>query len=270
MCQMEIDIQLLFISFMLILLPAILSRHYLMPAMVLFSFLTITLPVHYGLSVWIIVSAVISFSLFMLAAILSGKRHIFIIDKEIELKWWRIIARPFALLFIPIKIFIGHQFLLYLLGILSMIFIGIDLYRLFSGKHLSSLYKKKETKRFSSMTSFIVAIFILFLLFHDEVAYLCLVFILFGDMAGKFAGIRFSRIKIIQERTLEGSLGFLTGCFYAGFIVCSILNIEFNYLLIGAVFATLAELFSFNLDDNFTVGILTGGCLEALIYFQVI
>jgi dolichol kinase len=41
-------------------------------------------------------------------------------------------------------------------------------------------------------------------------------------------------------------------------------------LLIGAVFATLAELFSINLDDNFTVGILTGGCLDALIYFQVI
>jgi glycerol-3-phosphate acyltransferase PlsY len=135
---------------------------------------------------------------------------------------------------------------------------------------MKSLFKKKESKRFSSMSSFLVAVSILFLLFHTQVAYLCLIFILFGDMAGKFAGIRFGRTKIIQDRTLEGSLGFLTGCLYAGFILCSVLHIEFACLLVGAVFATLSELLSFSLDDNFTVGILTGGCLEALMYFQVI
>ncbi len=40
--------------------------------------------------------------------------------------------------------------------------------------------------------------------------------------------------------------------------------------LAGSVFATRAELFSFNMDNNFTVGILTGGCLAALKYFSVI
>jgi len=53
-------------------------------------------------------------------------------------------------------------------------------------------------------------------------------------------------------------------------VICSVFSIEFAYLLIGAVVAALAELFSFNLDDNFTVGILTGSCLEALLYFQFI
>jgi len=89
-------------------------------------------------------------------------------------------------------------------------------------------------------------------------------------MAGKLTGIRFGRTKIIQERTFEGLLGFLTGCYYAGFVIYFIFSIEFAYMLIGAVVADLAELFSFNLDDNFTVGILTGACLEALVYFQVI
>jgi dolichol kinase len=267
---MGTDIQFIIISFLLILLPAIAARNFLVPAMVLFSFLSIMLPLRYGLSAWVIATACISAALFILSACLSGKKRIFLTDRAIELKWWRIIARPFALLFIPINIYIGHQFLLYLLGILSVIFIVTDLFRLFTGKHLTALYKKKETRRFSSMTSFVAAVFILFLLFRDYVACLCLIFILFGDMAGKFAGIRFGRIKIIQERTFEGSLGFLTGSLYAGFIMCSVLNIGFAYLMIGAVFATLTELFSFDLDDNFTVGILTGVCLEALVYFHVL
>ncbi len=187
-----------------------------------------------------------------------------------ELKWWRIIARPFALLFIPIDIYFGHATLLYLLGGLSVIFIGTDLYRIFSKNPLTSLFKRKEAHRFSSMTSFLVSVFISFLLFHDQVAYLCLVFIIFGDLAGKMVGIRFGRRRIIFGRTLEGSLGFLGGSLVSGFILCIILHIEFSWLVIGAVFATLVELFSFYLDDNFTVQILTGGCLEALIYFEVI
>jgi dolichol kinase len=187
-----------------------------------------------------------------------------------ELKWWRIIARPFALLFIPIDIYFGHAILLYLIGGLCVIFIGIDLYRIFSKNPLTSLFKRKEAHRFSSMTSFLVSVFISFLLFHDQVAYLCLVFIIFGDLAAKMVGVRFGRRRLIYGRTLEGSLGFLGGSLVSGFILCAILHIEFSWLLIGAFVATLVELFSFYLDDNFTVQILTGGCLEALIYFEVI
>jgi len=164
----------------------------------------------------------------------------------------------------------GQKFLLYLLGGLSLFFIGADLYRLFSKRRMSRFFKKNEFQRFSSMTSFLVAIFIVFLLFPAPVAYLCLCFILFGDMGAKLTGLRFGRTTIIHDKTLEGSLGFLTGSLYTGFILCTVLNIEFSYLIIGAFVATVVELFSYHMDDNFTVGILTGGCLMALKYFQVI
>jgi dolichol kinase len=89
-------------------------------------------------------------------------------------------------------------------------------------------------------------------------------------MAAKMTGLRFGRIRIIQDKTLEGSLAFLAGCLYTGFILSTLLNIEFSYLIIGACVASVVELFSYHMDDNFTVGILTGGCLMALKYFQVI
>jgi len=267
---MEQDIQLILVSTLLILLPAVAARNLLVPAMVFFLFMLITLPLFFGINIWTVIVFFVLLALLALTIFLAKRKGVFTLESSVELKKWRIIARPFALLFIPINIYLGHTFLLYLLGILSIIFILTDLYRLLSRQELSLFFKKTEVQRFSSMTSFAVAIFIVFLIFHEEVAYLCLAFIIFGDMAAKLIGLKYGRTKIINTRTLEGSLGFLTGCIFAGYILLVIFDFRFSYLVIGALCATLSELFSFSMDDNFTVGILTGGCLAALQYFQVI
>jgi dolichol kinase len=107
-------------------------------------------------------------------------------------------------------------------------------------------------------------------LFPEKVAYLCLAFITFGDMASKFFGLKYGRNKLIHTRTLEGSLGFLTGCIFSGYILLVLFDIRFSWLIVGALCATLSELFSFRVDDNFTVSILSGSCLIALQYFNVI
>jgi dolichol kinase len=267
---MEQYIHFILVSILIIALPLVAARNLLVPAMTFFTFMLITLPLYFGISLWTLIADGVLFALLVLSFREAATKGIFVLDSSIELKKWRIIARPFALLFIPINISLGHRFLLYLLGILSMSFILIDLYRLIFRHHLSLLFKKTEIQRFSSMTSFVVAIFIVFLLFPEKVAYLCLVFIIFGDMASKFMGLKYGRNKLIHTRTLEGSLGFLTGCFFSGYILLAIFDISFSCLVAGALCATLSELFSFSLDDNFTVSILTGACLVALQYFQVI
>jgi dolichol kinase len=267
---MEQDIHLILVSTLIILLTLAAARNVLVPAMVFFIFMLITLPLYFGINIWTVIIFVVLLALQTLTICLAKRKRVFTLDGSVELKKWRIITRPFALLFIPINIFLGHTFLLYLLGILSVIFILTDLYRMFSRKELSIFFKKAEFQKFSSMTSFLVALFIVFLIFQEIVAYLCLVFIIFGDMAAKLIGLKYGRIKIIHSRTLEGSLGFFTGCILAGYILMLIFDFRFSYLVIGAFCATLAELFSFSMDDNFTVGILTGGCLAALQYFQVL
>ena len=258
------------VTALIIILPMIATRNVLVPAMIFLFFMLIALPLYFGINIRTGIVFALILILLALSARAAERKGIFTIDGHVELKKWRIVARPLALLFIPINIYLGHPFLLYLLGILSIIFILTDLYRLFSKKELSLFFKKAEFQRFSSMTSFLVAIFIVFLIFKEYVAYLCLVFIIFGDMAAKLIGLKYGRRVIIHNRTLEGSLGFLTGCIFAGYILMLIFGFSFTYLMIGALCATLAELFSFSMDDNFTVGILTGGCLAALQYFQVL
>ncbi len=267
---MEQDIHLILVSALLILLTVAAARNVLVPAMIFFIFMLITLPLYFGINIWILIALAVLVTLLALSVCMAKRNGVFTLESRVELKKWRIIARPFALLFIPINIYLGHSLLLYLLGILSIIFILTDLYRLFSRQKLSLFFKKTEVQRFSSMTSFVVAIFIVFLIFPEEMAYLCLAFIIFGDMAAKLIGLKYGRTKIINTRTLEGSLGFLTGCIFAGYILLVIFDFRFSYLVIGALSATLSELFSFSMDDNFTIGILTGGCLAALQYFQVI
>ena len=189
-----------------------------------------------------------------------------------ELKWWRILARPFALLFVPIDRLFGRTPLLFLLGGLALGFSALDLVRLFSRLQMRLLFKASERRRFSSMTSFLVAIFMMFLVFPDHLPYLGLGFITVGDLFGKIVGIRFGRVRLLRGRTLEGSLAFVAGGLAAAWLLRLSLGgifppMPLYAVLAGPVFAALVELFSWALDDNFTVGIISTGFLYSLRYF---
>ena len=197
-----------------------------------------------------------------------------------EMKWWRVIARPFALLFVPIDRLFGRTPLLVLLGGLALLFSALDLVRLFSRVQMRQLFKKSENRRFSSMTAFLVAIFLIFLAFPDHLPYLGLGFITIGDLFSKIVGIRFGRRVLLRGRTLEGTLAFAAGSFAAAWLlrlalrpapaglpVAGIPQVPLYAVLAGPVFAALAELFSGRVDDNFTVGVISTGFLFSLRYF---
>jgi glycerol-3-phosphate acyltransferase PlsY len=194
-------------------------------------------------------------------------QRVFILDTDVEMKWWRVIARPFALLLIPIDLLFGRTPLLLIMAGVGVILIGTDIFRMLTRYQMQQLFKKKEIKRFSSMTSFVVAVFIIFLVFQGIIPYLGLAYITIGDIFSKIIGIKFGRHKLLRDRTLEGSLGFLAGSFMAGWVIYTLLPVPTYAAIAGPVFASGVELFSMDLDDNFTVGIVTSGFLFALHYF---
>ncbi len=71
-------------------------------------------------------------------------QRVFVIDTEIEMKWWRVIARPFALLFILIDLLFGRTPLLFLVAGIGVILIGTDIFRMLSRYQLQQLFKKKR------------------------------------------------------------------------------------------------------------------------------
>jgi dolichol kinase len=184
-----------------------------------------------------------------------------------EIKLWRILARPFALLFLPIDLLVSRQALLLVIGIVALIFIVTDFIRLATKRSLSAVFKKKEANRFSSMTLFLVSAFLSFLLFPGTIPYVSLICITFGDFFSKVIGMRFGTITLYKSRTLQGTLAFLAGSLMFNYIAGVFLPIPIAYIAVGCVIAAITELFSEAIDDNFSVSIVTGGVLVAMRYF---
>jgi glycerol-3-phosphate acyltransferase PlsY len=245
------------------------SRSGDLTALVAFFFLSIVTFLELGFSPRGLLMVSLSIYCFALGIRGTVVQRVFILDTEIEMKWWRVIARPFALLLIPIDLLFGRTVLLFIIGALGIILIGTDIFRMLSRHQLQQLFKKKEIKRFSSMTSFIVAVFIIFLVFPGIIPFLGLAYITIGDMFSKIIGIKFGRHRLLRDRTLEGSLGFLAGSFMAGWVIYTLLPVPTYAAIAGPVFAAGVELFSMDLDDNFSVGIVTSGFLFALHYFLI-
>ncbi len=243
-------------------------------------FLAAALPLELGLHGWGLALAAWAPSGAALAAgglclWLCLRRGVFAFPAGREMKWWRIIARPFALLFVPIDRLLGRTPLLFLLGGLALLFSALDLVRLFSRVRMRLLFKRAERKRFSSMTAFLVAVFLIFLVFPDHLPYLGLGFLTIGDLFGKIVGLRFGRRVLFRGRTLEGTLAFAAGGLATAWLLRLALRAcpppvpaePLYAVLAGPVFAALVELFSGPLDDNFTVGLISTGFLYSLRYF---
>ena len=197
----------------------------------------------------------------------AARGGVFRLEGERELKIWRLAARPFALLFVPLDLLWGRRVLLVVAGVVCLAFIALDVFRYFSRRRLAAMYKTSEARRFSSMTYFLLALFLGFLVFPGGVPYLTLAFSTVGDLCGKLVGMRFGVTPLYRDKTLQGTLAFVAGSLLAGWLLHRLLVMPLVFVLAGAPFAATVELLSSRLDDNFSVMLISGGFLAALHYF---
>jgi dolichol kinase len=187
-----------------------------------------------------------------------------------DLRLWRIAARPFALIFILIDLFWTRRALLIVLGLISLGSITLDLVRIAARLELRRLFKAGEKRRFSSITGFLAAVFIMFLVFPDSIPYLGLTCLTMGDLFSKFAGIKFGKRRVIGLRTWEGSTAYFCGSLLFGYALYILIGLPLPAVVLASFCAAVTELCSGGLDDNFTVGIVTGAFLTALRHFSVL
>ncbi len=183
-----------------------------------------------------------------------------------EIKHWRTFLRPLAVLFPLLYLFSGKRFILILVGIVLFGFLIFDISRLTFKKFNLSLLKnlvikKKEIKIFSSMSFFVLACFIILLIFEKEIAIISIVFLTFGDLAAKYLGILYGRIKIF-EKTLEGLLAYFAACLLFGFLWSYFLEISLPIIMTGAAAAAMAEVLPLGIDDNFAVGLISASFMH--------
>ena len=236
-------------------------------------FMIIQTPIEMSLTLDAALCTALSVFMLVIFIIDTARIRLFKPREGVEFKLWRVVLRPFAFLFIPIGILWGKEVLVILIGAVAGIFIVTDIVRIFTGKSLGSIkgladmYRKREKRRFSSMTLFLTALFIIFLVFPRDIAYMSLVYLTVGDLFGKMIGRQFGRHRLYRQKTLEGTLAFFAGSVMTGYIFHSLLPIPILYVLAGSAFAAIVELLTDRANDNFTVGILSSGFLYALRFF---
>jgi glycerol-3-phosphate acyltransferase PlsY len=194
-------------------------------------------------------------------------------DENFKRHWWRVATRPFAFLFIFFYMIFTQIVALLIIGIVALVFIVLDVTRFLNKQtnelltvKIKSIFKKGEEKKFSSMTIFLVATFISILLFEKNIAITALTFLIFGDIFSKIFGLAYGRHKIFQK-TLEGTLAYFGCVLICGFVLYNILELPLLVLVIGGVTAPLVELFSFQLNDNFTVSLISGSVMTVARVF---
>jgi len=198
-----------------------------------------------------------------LKKIIAGK--LLRLDKRIakEIVAWRTIARPLAMVFPVAYFYLSKETTLWFVGLVAAFFLAIDLVRLLSSKvnifffvKIRKVFKKREKRRFSSITLFLTSSFLLIYFFEKSIAVYAITFLIFGDVFAKYFGLKFGRTKIFRK-TLEGSLAHFVVCLCAGAILFKILPLPFLLIMVGALVATIFELIPLGINDNFAVSFST-------------
>ncbi|MFX0027709.1 MAG: glycerol-3-phosphate acyltransferase [Candidatus Hermodarchaeota archaeon] len=200
------------------------------------------------------------------------EKKLVITDEEFLANWWRVAIRPLSMLFL-IFYFIDDQLGLMVIGIVSLCFIALDIFRflhkqtnILLTERTKAIFRKGEEKKFSSMTIFLLSTFIIVLFFEIEIAIAALVFLVFGDMFGKIFGLAYGRHKIF-EKTLEGTLACIGSVIIFGYMLYTSIDIPLIILIAGGIAAPLIELLPIGINDNFTVPIISGAVMTATKVF---
>jgi len=124
------------------------------------------------------------------------------------------------------------------------------------------ILKEKERKSLLTTTTFLLSVLATVVLFRKDISVIAMLFLIFGDASSAIVGTYFGRTKILNK-SLEGSLAFLVTCLLIG-LVTKVTNIGLPWLVIiaGAFTATITELLSLPIDDNFTIALSSGLVME--------
>ena len=128
-------------------------------------------------------------------------------------------------------------------------------------KIFGSMLRDTESFHYSGATYLLISSFLVILVFHKEIAILCLLFLIFGDGIAAIVGKTLGRTRIFNK-TLEGSLAFTITAVGIGFFFN---YIPFTIRLTGAFVAAIVELLPMRTSDNLRIPIVSGSIMELML-----
>jgi len=189
-----------------------------------------------------------------------------------EIRFWRTALRPLAVIFPLLYLFMDKRFMLIFVGSVALAPLLLDIVRLLSQKtnlflfKTPIIFKQKERQTFSSISLFLVAIFLAFLVFPKGIGILASTFLIFGDVFAKVVGMMFGKVHIFKK-TLEGSVAYFLMAIIFGLVFLPYIEVNLWMLLVGALAATIVELIPWGIDDNISVALISGAAMYLMTIF---
>lgn len=215
--------------------------------------------------------------IFVVSVMNMRRLKMFTVRSE-NLPLWRIFIRPAGMSFFFLGMSMGKRALITLIGVVLSVSFIADVLRLLhkkAGDLLSKeiakgfrVYKEKERKRISSITTFLLGVLLTFLLFKESIAIASLSFLVFGDMMAKIVGINYGKTVIFNtesKKTLEGLIGFLSISISSAYFLWLLNMLPLWIGVTGAVIASVVEVFPFPIDDNLSVPVVSGAIMSFLL-----
>ncbi|MBC7319056.1 glycerol-3-phosphate acyltransferase [bacterium] len=215
--------------------------------------------------------------IFVVSVMNMRRLKMFTIKSE-NLPLWRVFIRPAGMSFFFLGMAISRRALITLIGIVLFVSFIADSLRILhkkTGDFLSReitrgfrVYKAKERKRISSITTFLLGVLLTFLLFKESIAIASLSFLVFGDMMAKIVGINYGKRVIFNseaKKTLEGLIGFFSISISSAYFLWLSNMLPLWIGIVGAIVASIVEVFPFPVDDNVSVPVISGAIMSFLL-----
>ncbi|MCB0833787.1 MAG: hypothetical protein KDC45_10015 [Bacteroidetes bacterium] len=130
-------------------------------------------------------------------------------------------------------------------------------------RFVGKMLREEETGSYSGATYLLLASFLSILVFHQDIAVLCLLFLIVGDSTAALVGRRFGKMHVFGK-TVEGTLAFITVALVIALFFPAIPAI---IRLGGVIVAALAELMPSRVNDNLRIPVVAGSIME-ILYVQ--
>lgn len=131
-------------------------------------------------------------------------------------------------------------------------------------KILGPIMRTREVNRMSAIPHYLVATILVIAIFPQPVAILSILYLACGDPIASIAGIQWGHlsIRVAPGKSLVGTLAGVVTCFFITLIFMSTMQVSAPVLIIvsiiGGVVGGMAELIPLEMDDNFTIPVISG------------
>ena len=136
-------------------------------------------------------------------------------------------------------------------------------------KHFGPIMRRSEKLSFSGLPFYALGVALLIYLYPEKIAVLAILFLIFADPIASISGVYLGKDRLLPNKTLQGTIAAFISCFTIAigyFFVTE--NHSENIILFAffsAVVGSLSELVSaFNIDDNLTIPVISGGAMVVL------